>query len=370
MTTLQELPRYQDSDEAPKSAAFLDGDIHPTVPPQRLAEHLSEPWRTRLLKYGSSAPSPPEIYPRLRNGGFRLDARVDGGPLGSSLQLLQQQLLDLYGIRYGVLIPLQGHSFGADDTEYSAALCRALNECIAADWLDQDPRLRSSLCVPYDSPEAAAAEIRHWAHDHRFNQVLFPMTGSAAFGHQNYWPIYAAAAEAGLPIAAHVGGMEQHRGAGWPSFYLEEHVWSGNLMSALATSLVCSGVFDRLPDLQVVLVEGAIGWAPSLLWAMDAGWAQLREDLPHLRKPPSDYFREHFWFTTQPIEEPDSPEDFAYLLDATGLSDRIVFASDYPHWDFDSPTTGLRHLPKQLRQKILFDNAPRLYGPTAQGRTQ
>ena len=99
------------------------------------------------------------------------------------------------------------------------------------------------------------------------------------------------------------------------------------------------------------------------MWSMDAAWSAMRDDVPHLDRKPSELFREHFWFTTQPIEEPDDPEQLVQALEFTGMTDRIMFASDYPHWDFDSPAMTLpRSVPKELKAKIMAANACRLYG--------
>ena len=63
--------------------------------------------------------------------------------------------------------------------------------------------------------------------------------------------------------------------------------------------------------------------------------------MPHLKRPPSEYIREHFWFTTQPIEEPHQPDEFRQLLDDLGMNDRLMFSTDYPHWDFDAPDQAI-----------------------------
>jgi predicted TIM-barrel fold metal-dependent hydrolase len=341
--------------------SVVDADIHPTVLPKDLAVRLPEPWRTRFERFGTRALGPPALYPRVRNGGMRLDSFPEGGVPGSDLGLVRKQLLDEYGVDYGVLIPLQGHTFGAEQPEFAHALCHALNEAIREEFLDPEPRLRGSICVTHESPEHAIAEIEHYADDPRFVQVLFPSAADTYLGNAKYVPIYRAAARAGLPVAVHLGGIDQHPGDGWPSFYLEQHAWYGNAMAMTATSLVCEGVFEQVPDLQVVLVEGGISWAGPLMWALDSAWSLLREDVPRLRRAPSAYFREHFWFSTQPIEEPGDPAQLAAALAHTGMTDRIVFASDYPHWDFDSPSTALRNLPGDLREQIMTGNPDRLY---------
>jgi predicted TIM-barrel fold metal-dependent hydrolase len=111
-------------------------------------------------------------------------------------------------------------------------------------------------------------------------------------------------------------------------------------------------------------VETGIAWAAALQWAMDDAWRMLGESATTgLRKPPSEYLREHWWFTTQPIEEPDDPEHLAFAFDALGMVDRIMFSSDYPHWDFDAPSQALpRSISKEDKAKIFAGNACRLYG--------
>jgi uncharacterized protein len=350
-------------EEAGRGVTLVDADIHPAPLPSYVAQRLDEPWRTRFERYGVRVANPPMMYPRVRNAGYRLDAWPEGGFPGSDLGLLRQQLLEEHAIDYGILIPLHGHSYGPEAPEFAAALCHAVNEWVREELLDPEPRLRSSLNIALETPELAVREIERYADDPRFVQVLLPTGAEYPLGNRKYWPVYAAAAEAGLPLVAHTGGLEQHRGAGWPSFYLEEHVWNGNTMAALAMSFVAEGVFQRFEDLQVVLVEAGISWAGPLMWAMDQAWAAMRDDVVHLDRKPSELFREHFWFTTQPIEEPDDPQQLLAALEFTGMTDRIMFASDYPHWDFDSPAMALpRVFPKELRAAILAGNACRLYG--------
>jgi predicted TIM-barrel fold metal-dependent hydrolase len=350
--------------KAPQRRGYtiVDTDIHPAAPLPEIRSRLSGRHRERWDMFGSRVPGPPEIYPRVRNAGFRRDSWPPDGPPGSDLGFIRDQLLDEFDIDHGVLIPLQSHSWGAEEPEYAAELCRALNDWQEEALLDAEPRLRGSIAIPIESPDLAAAEIRRRAGDPRYVQVLLSTGGELGFGRRRYWPIYEAAAEAGLPVAAHTGGLEQHRGAGWPSFYLEEHVWNGNTMAAFVMSVVCEGVFDRFPELKLICVEGGIAWAGPLMWALDGAWERLRDDVPHLSRPPSDYVREHFWFTTQPIEEPEDPAHLAVALEHIGMNDKIMFASDYPHWDFDSPRHAPRTFPAALREGIVGANACRLYG--------
>ena len=73
------------------------------------------------------------------------------------------------------------------------------------------------------------------------------------------------------------------------------------------------------------------------------------------------------WFTTQPIEEPEDPQHLVIAIEQAQLSGRLLFATDYPHWDFDSPKQALpRAMGAELRRAILCENALNLYGLPAE----
>jgi uncharacterized protein len=349
---------------AGRTIRLVDGDVHSTMMPASLHARLPSRWQRHLEELGPRVAGAYAMFPRMRNGGFRIDARPEKGFPGSDLGLVQQQLLDEYDMDYAVLTPMQPQNFGSEAPELAAELCRATNDWTREEWVEQDGRLLGSICPPHEHSDLAVKEIERMAGTERFVQVLLPATLEQGLGNRRYWPMLRAATEAGLPIALHTGGNEMHRGAGWPSYYLEMHVWNGNTMAMQLQSMICSGVFEEIPDLQVVSIECGIAWAASLSWAMDDAWRAFGEaETTRLRRPPSEYLREHFWFTTQPIEEPDDPEHLAFAFDALGMTDRILFSTDYPHWDFDAPGQTLpRSLSKEVKQKILAGNATRLYG--------
>jgi predicted TIM-barrel fold metal-dependent hydrolase len=98
---------------------------------------------------------------------------------------------------------------------------------------------------------------------------------------------------------------------------------------------------------------------------LDRSWRLLRSEVPDLLERPSDYVRRHLWFTTQPVEEPDRPDQFDQMYDqfvAAGLDGKLMFSSDYPHWDFDAPDRAIPHsLPKDAREGIFATNALQCY---------
>ena len=354
----------RDQAQARPRLRVIDCDIHNAPATGRtLLNYLDRRWHQRYESFGTGG-YPGSIYPRNTPNAARTDAWPPSGlPAGADLPFMREQLLDAWGIDYGILNPLV--PVVGPHAEYSAALASAVNDWQVAEWLDPEPRLRASLVVAHEDSELAVAEIDRLAHDRRFAQVLLLVRTREPLGKRRFWPIYEAAARHNLPIGIHFGGSggSPFTGAGWPSFYLEDHGGMPQAFQAQLISMVTEGLFERFPALKVVLIEGGFGWLPSLLWRLDRSWERLRDEVPHLKRPPSEYVREHIWLTTQPMEEPSKPAFFPQLLEQLGMDDHLMFATDYPHWDFDAPDRAFpTRLPADLERRILADNARALYG--------
>jgi predicted TIM-barrel fold metal-dependent hydrolase len=150
---------------------------------------------------------------------------------------------------------------------------------------------------------------------------------------------------------------------GTPTYWLEHHSLNYQAYATHVASIVYSGVLEQMPGLCFVLEEGGIGWMPSLLWRLDRAWRELGSSIPHLQRRPSEIVRERFWFTTQPLDEPESDAQLLELLGQLDMDDRIMFSSDYPHHDFDAPGRVLGpSIPFELREKFFWRNAEALFG--------
>jgi predicted TIM-barrel fold metal-dependent hydrolase len=356
-----------DEEPADRRVALVDCDIHNRVPSlSALGRFMPARWRDYLTTYGLRAPAAIMFYPRLREFGSRADSRPPSGvPPGADLDFLREQLLDRWDISKGILNPIEQVIIAAQPVEYSAALARAMNDYTLAEWLEPEERLYAGICVAQEDGDLAADEIRRLGSDRRFVQVLLNLRTRDPLGNRRYWKMYEAAVEHDLPVAIHVGGYggSTITGAGWPSFFYEDHVGYAQGFQEQLISLVCSGAFEAFPTLKIVFVEGGFAWLPPLMWRFDRSAELLASEVPHLRRPPSEYIREHLWFTTQPMEEPEEPGYLIQTLRALDMDDRLLFATDYPHWDFDAPDKALpRSLDPGLRDRIFAANADALYG--------
>jgi predicted TIM-barrel fold metal-dependent hydrolase len=355
-------------ERAPRARpAVIDCDIHPKASLAALRPYLAQRWWDCLETYGlrsrhGFAKGYP--YPKGTPQAARRDAWPPGGGLpGSDLDFMRAQHLDPYGIELGVMNPLSPSGQGEQNPELSAALASAMNEWQIAAMTAREPRLKASIVVPYEDGEAARAEIKRRAGNRDYVQVLLLSRTAEALGRRRYWPIYEAAAEHGLPVGIHVFGYSgwAMTNTGWPSFYIEEMTEHATSSQALVTSFVMEGVFERYPGLKVVLIESGFAWLPALAWRLDRVWRRLRDEVPHVRNAPSETIRQHFWVSTQPMEEPEDPDHLMEVMNWIGM-DRILFASDYPHWDFDDPFLSLPpSLDETERTAIYSGNARALY---------
>ena len=344
------------------TTATIDCDIHPMPTAGMLAPYLPARWREHQQTTGTRF-RPGYLYPKGAPHAARTDAWPPaGGPPGSDLAFLRRQLLDLHGIEIGILNCLHEGSYERHP-EYSAALVRAVNDWTLAEWLEPESRLRSSIAVANLHPELAVAEIDRLGDHPAFVQVLLLVRSGMPLGNRMYWPIYEAALRHGLPIGIHFGGRGGNplSGTGWPSYYIEDHTAMALAFQAQLVSLICEGVFVRFPSLRVVMLEGGFAWLPPLLRRLDRSWRRFGTEVPWLEHPPSHYAREHVRLSTQPMEEPARPEQLRTVLDQL-WPNALLFATDYPHWDFDAPDLAFPvTLPEDLRRAIMHENAAALY---------
>jgi uncharacterized protein len=337
---------------------LIDCDVHTQLPSlAALKRYLPRRWHV----YYDQLPRPslPEIGLRPAPDFYRQDTFPATGPPGSDLALMREQLLDRFGVTRAILAPFEIVVF-PQQGELSAAVFEALNESTEQDWLAHDERFFGAITVPLEDGLAAAREIERRAANPRFVSVLVTVATREPLSDAKYWPIFEAAEAHGLPVSVHVAGWSGTEGcSGWGVYHAERH---GTWPQAFATqmvSLVSGRVFERFPRLQIVLEEAGIAWVAPLMGRLDRAWESMREEVPHIGCRPSQTIREHFWFTTQPLDEPEQSIELAQMLDHLAMDERILFATDYPHWDFDDPT---RVLPaavvgKRRREMIMSRNA-------------
>jgi hypothetical protein len=362
-------PVLEKSLQPQQRLAIVDCDIHPThKSPAALVPYLPARWVEHARTFGAHVRQGlvgQLTHPRMQAAGQRADAYPpDGGPPGSDLPMMQKQHLDPNGVEIGMLVALARGGMEEQNQDFATALSHAVNEWQLDEWVLKDARLRAGIVVPQDDPMACVAEIELRAPNSAFRQIIVSPRTSEPLGRRRFWPIYEAAERAGLPIGLHPAGASgghPSTGSGWPTYYFQEHYSFETGMQGVVASMIFEGLFERFPKLRICMIECGFSWVPALGWRMDKHWERMRKEVPHVKRPPSEYLREHFWFATQPIEEPENPSHLTDIIDWIGW-DRLVFSTDYPHWDFDDPRYTFKiNLNEKQRAKIFRENAKALY---------
>ncbi len=335
----------------------IDCDLHPAIPGMgSLLPYMDEYWRQQIESRGIDSIDL-SSYPPRNPLAARSDWRPQSGRAGSALADVQTEALDRFGASVAICNVLCGAQ-GTFNPYYAAAMSRAVNTWLAREWLDRDQRLRASIVVPLQDPERAAEEIAFWADDQRFVQVLLPVMTEVPLGRKHYWPIYREAARHGLPVGVHAGSMMRHPSSwsGWPSFFIEEYAANSQAFQGQLLSFVYEGVFQKFPQLRVVLLESGVSWLPSFLWRMVMTWRSLRMEVPWVDRSPAEIVREHVRLTVQPFDAPPDRDQLMALLEQIGSEDMLLFATDFPHWQFDGDAVLPGGLPEDVVRKIMLDN--------------
>jgi len=339
----------------------IDCDIHPGVPDiKALLPYMNAFWQESFVARGLDG-FDMMSYPPNAPIACRPDWRVPGRRPGSDLNAMRSQALDRFGIGTAICNPLTGGQVAVSES-MGAAICSAVNDWIVAHWLDREPRLRASIVVPAQAPLLAVEEIERLAGDHRFVQVLLPVACEMMLGRSYYWPIYEAAVRHNLPVGLHAGSMYRYAptSTGWPSHYLHDYVAHFQTFEDQLLSLITNGIFTKFPTLKVVLIESGVSWLPAFIWRAIKTWRGVRAEVPWVNRSPADILRENVRVTTQPFDAPDQTvvERIIEQIDSDRM---LLFASDYPHWQFEGDAITPPGLSASLLQRIKVDNPLETY---------
>ena len=127
------------------------------------------------------------------------------------------------------------------------------------------------------------------------------------------------------------------------------------------TNWVINGLPERFPKLKLIWVESGLAWVPFIMQRLDHEFLMRPSEAPLLKRMPSEYIAEMF-FTSQPLERTNMALTES-TFKAINANSQLLFSSDWPHWDFDLPSsiTTLPFLDESAKRNILGLNAARLF---------
>ncbi len=331
----------------------IDCDVHPAVPGTlALMPWLDENWREQVVDRGIGSLESISYPPNSP-----LTARPDLKTAGLDFAGLTRQVFDTWGAGRAILNCNYGVQL-VHNTDMAIAFTRALNDWIAQEWLAKDARLAASIILPLQDIEACVDEIERLSPNKQFVQVMVLAGGEAPLGKRQFWPIWRAAEKHNLPVGIHAGSSYRHpvTSLGWTTYYVEDYSAQALGFQAQLASLLTEGVFVKFPGLKVVLIESGVTWLPGFIWRLSKFWRGVRREIPWIDRPPGDIIRDHIRMTVQPLDAPDDESVIAKVIEQIQSDEFLLYASDFPHWQFDGDDVMPKGIPGALHQKIMHDN--------------
>jgi predicted TIM-barrel fold metal-dependent hydrolase len=298
--------------------------------------------------------------------------------------------MDIDGVDAEVLFPPQrtiGHFLGDEDDEFVMAGIEAYNNFLFDEFMAPDPaRLIGMAQMPSLGTDVSIETMRK-AKARGFKGVVISMwpSGGESISDDDD-PFWAAAADEQMPVCIHINLIsrrtrQKQRAAAAKAKDTkgERGIYGGKAAKANAKAvaglggvfatvpstigqLIFTGVFERFPELHVSMIETGVGWIPHFLEQIDDRYWRNRSwgNIP-IKQAPS-----YYWFRNMSA---------TFISDRNGIANRhgvgvdnIMWSTDYPHhgndWPYSRKTIEdmMGHIDRDERQKIVADNAVRIFG--------
>ena len=293
------------------------------------------------------------------------------GPEASKTGLIESRLRSLGGDRIadmdaaGVDLCVLSHGAPSGQklpADIAVPLVRRVNDRLAAAMREHPTRFAAFAALPTAAPEAAADELERCVEMGFKGAMLHGMTDGEFLDLPKYWPIYARAEKLDVPIYFHPAYPHPAVVDAYYKDYLRDYpmlarpAWGYTVDAGTqGVRLVLSGVFERHPDLKVIL--GHLGESiPFQLWRLDAAFNRPGQGKSIAFR---EIFTRNFWITTSGFFS--TPALLCCILEM-GV-DRILFAVDWPFVAQSKP--GVEWMERLSlcagdKAKILGENARRL----------
>jgi len=351
--------------------ADIDGHHYESGSFAQICEYIEDPVMRDQAKYqgmggggiASSRGGYQELMGRVTRYPGRRKEKTPSGQLRDIA--LTKRWMDAIGIDVVCLFPTPMLSLGLTPRkEVEVALARAYNRWLCEEVLAQEPRIRSSLYLPLNDPEATYRVVKEFGGKKGVIGFTIVAPHYKAVYDNAYVKTYALIEEMGLPLVFHGAfAWGEDQSIGLCNRFLAVHALGFSWFNILhCTNWLVNGMPERFPKLKVAWVESGLAWIPFLMQRLDNEWMMRSSEVPLLRRRPSDYMREMF-YSTQPMEMVNNREALELTFKMIGAETQLMYASDYPHWDMDLPSTiyDLPFLSEQGKRNILGGNAKRFF---------
>lgn len=285
---------------------------------------------------------------------------------GSDVDIVARHLFADRGVDVAVLHPMTRGVM--PDRHLGTAIAAAHNEMMVSRWLEHDrfgERFRGTIRVDPDDIAGALREIAKYKDHPRVVQIGIPLQSRELYGKPQFWPLWEAAADAGLPVATHI---EVGAGIAYPPTPSGKTLTYEQYLSFMSLNyiyhlmnMIAEGVFERFDALKFVWGDGAADMLTPFMWRMDCFGRPHLEQTPWAPKMPSDYLPGHVYFVQGAFDGPGDTDFAGEWFSFTGKDDMTMFGSSYPHWNLAELAVPGAYTDEQ-RDKYCWRNAAQLYG--------
>jgi predicted TIM-barrel fold metal-dependent hydrolase len=353
---------------------IVDVDAHhydsTYAPWQQIVKLIEDPVIRRRAVVGTTANgAPASMVPRGPIGDRTVGGRIQryGAKLaeGQTDVEVTKAAMDAMGIDVSILFPTALLNMQTlPEIDVQVAISRAYARWLTEEVLPREPRLRTMVSLPFNDPAASLRMVEEFGGRPGVVGFVVGSTFYRPVHHRDFLKVYAAIEERRLPLAFHSAYNWQDRLTEQFNKFLSAHGIGRTLFNIVhLTNMVINGIPERFPGLRLVWIESGITWIPFVMQRLDNEYLMRSSEAPLLRRRPSEYMRE-FFYTAQPLERSNNQEMMRVTFEMIGAETQLLYASDYPHWDFDLPSSiyDLAFLTDEGRRRILGQNAIDLFG--------
>jgi len=286
------------------------------------------------------------------NGGEIARRQVGGWDMARRLADNERE-----GIDHQFLFPTQLSIPTYIEGELGAALAHAYNGWVKTLVAGHEDRLWPVGIVPWGHPEGLVPELRRCVKELGFKAIhLTPYSHTHTLDATAFEPFFAEAANLGVPLMLHPASMGELINR-YDNFFAMHVLGRPFNCTAGLVALTTGGVFERHPDLRVAFFECSAEWILYWMHRMDDDYKRMKNGFaPKVARMPSEYLKKNCYVTCEADERllPLALEEFS--------EDRVLMASDYPHFDSEYPGTvhelkERSDISEKQKQKILCENA-------------
>ena len=304
-----------------------------------------------------------DVAGRVTRYALRGSEKTEGKGADRDVEL-SVKWMDAMGVDYACLFPTPMLSLGLHpQIEVETHLSKAYNRWLCERILANEPRLLSMIYLPFNDPEQTYETIKEFGDKKGVHGFMVTSVRYKQVYDNAYMKSYRLMEEMGKPLGFHAGFTWSDPLLGNTNRFLITHALGFTIFNVVhIANWIINGLPERFPKLKVLWIESGLAWVPWLMQRLDNDYKMRTSEAPALKKLPSEYMQD-MYYSTQPMEIPHNLDVLEMTFKMIKADTQLMWASDFPHWDMDVPSTvyDLPFLNEKQKRNILGENARKFF---------